>query len=98
MRNDQFAQAILAELGAEPCDPRSFNQDDWYTYNTQTLQCLPDNGSSKHNHWQEPAPFKVVRGMAAASLGLWRYKDEKRHNSIIIKETLANMELMGVDV
>ena len=73
--SNTLATRILAELGAESVPFKSFNDDDWYTYNTETLELQAGRGA----HYERPAqplpPLKTVRGMTAKYLGLWQYKD-----------------------
>ncbi len=74
MANTQAAAQILADLGAEPVARSSFNDDDWYTYNTETLELQAGRGAHYENPTQPAPPLKTVRGMTAKYLGLWQYK------------------------
>lgn len=76
--NDQLAKSILAELGAESVPKQSFNDDDWYTYNTETLELQAGRGAHYERPVQPAAPLKTVRGMTAKYLGLWQYKAGER--------------------
>jgi hypothetical protein len=68
-----LAKRILEELGAETV--RSFNDDDWYTYNVETLELQAGRGAHYERPTQPLSPLKTVRGMRAKHLGLWQYKD-----------------------
>lgn len=74
LANTQAAAQILADLGAMPVERSSFNDDDWYTYNTETLELQAGRGSHYTNPAQPAPPMKTVRGMRAKSLGLWQYE------------------------
>jgi hypothetical protein len=69
-----LAKRILAELGAETV--KSFNDDDIYTYNTETLELLPGRGAHSESIQQLEYPLCQVKGMTAKYLGLWQYKKE----------------------
>lgn len=71
--SNQLAKRILAELGAETV--KSFNDDDWYTYNMETLELQAGRGAHYERPAQPAAPLKTVKGMTAKYLGLWQYKD-----------------------
>ena len=68
------AESVLNELGAESV--KSFNDDDFYTYNAETLELQPGRGAHYERPTQPAAPLKTVRGMRAKHLGLWQYKVE----------------------
>jgi hypothetical protein len=68
-----LAKRILEELGAESVSFSSFNDDDWYTYNTETLELQAGRGAHYENPTQPAPPLKTVRGMRAKWLGLWQY-------------------------
>ena len=70
--SNSLARRILAELGAETV--QSFNDDDWYTYNTETLELQAGRGAHYEQPTQPAPPLKTVRGMTARYLGLWQYK------------------------
>ena len=70
--SNQLAKRLLAELGAESV--RSFNDDDFYTYNTETLELQAGREAHYERPAQPAAPLKTVRGMTAKYLGLWQYK------------------------
>ena len=54
----------------------SFNDDDLYTYNTETLELQAGRAAHYERTTQPAAPLKTVRGMTAKYLGLWQYKAE----------------------
>ena len=72
--SNQLAKRLLVALGAETVT--SFNDDDFYTYNTETLELQAGRGAHYERPTQPAAPLKTVRGMTAKYLGLWRYKAE----------------------
>ena len=69
-----LAAEILDELGMVAVSMRSFNDDDWYTYNTETLELKEGRGAHYERPTQPKAPLKTVRGMTAKHLSLWVYK------------------------
>lgn len=75
-KNDFFAARLLDELGAEAVPVRRFNDDDWYTYDAETLELQAGRGAHYERPEQPKAPLKIVRGMTAKHLGLWQYKAE----------------------
>jgi hypothetical protein len=74
--NDHLAKILLEALGAEAVPAKSFNDDDWYTYNADTLELQAGRGAHYERPTQPAAPLKTVRGMTAKYLGLWQYKAE----------------------
>lgn len=74
--SNNLAKRILAELGVETFPQTSFNDDDWYTYNQDTLELLPGRGSHYTRPTQPAPPFKTARGLRVKFLGLWQYKAE----------------------
>lgn len=74
--SNALAKRILGEMGAESVPFNSFNDDDWYTYNAETLELQAGRGAHYERPAQPAAPLKTVRGMTAKYLGLWQYKAE----------------------
>ena len=54
----------------------SFNDDDLYTYNTETLELQEGRAAHYERTTQPAAPLRTVSGMTAKYLGLWQYKAE----------------------
>lgn len=72
--SNALARRILDELGTEVVPMSRFNDDDWYTYNTDTLELQAGRGAHYEQPTQPAPPLKTVRGMTARYLGLWQYK------------------------
>lgn len=70
--DNKLTKDILAELGVESV--QSFNDDDWYTYNTETMELQAGRQAHYERPTQPAAPLKTVKGMTARYLGLWQYK------------------------
>lgn len=72
-----IARQILADLGRlDLIIPwASFNDDDWYVYNVESLELVRTHGSKTYQYLEQ-VPLKdgqaAARGMLAKNLGLWR--------------------------
>lgn len=73
--NDFLAKRLLEELGAEAVPMSKFNDDDIYTYNTETLELQAGRGAHSEQIKILKHPLVEVRGMRAKYLGLWQYKE-----------------------